>query len=228
MKHVATTFIVTVAGLVLFGEFVWRILNIILPVVAAAALLVVVCAALSVSLRLVASGVRSLRPEPVLYDVLPASEPRQTFAKAVEGFYRANEPDEQAQQHIHAEHWRTASLQFFWIGEHYGFGIGDMSPFISRKKRDVYIKLFTTKPSAFLVTGHEGTTWAPGWNFGGCRTALARRLIIPPYPEGEPPYLNFYAAVERAKRTQRTKWSTPDTASTPLGVTVFSPMRDMP
>lgn len=224
MKQVLITFAVAIIALVWLTDFVWRVLSLVWPVVAAALIAVVASAALAACIWLIGRSLRTLRPAPVPFEVIPANEAGQTFERAVRATFG---PNEEAEACRHEDACRVAVMRFAWVGEHYGFGIGDLHPFITRKKRQVFIDLLTAKPLCVLVTGPEGTRWGPGWNYGGFRTAMQRRLIALPYPQGDLPFVDLNAAVERTRRTKRTRWSTPSSAGiamSPTGAVYFSPM----
>lgn len=217
--HALTVIACALIALVWLTPFVQRVLDVLWPIMALSLSVFVACSALALSIRVMGMGLNTLRPTPPAIEVFQP-EPPTTFARQViDAFVRDDELS-------HLERWNNATQQFCMIGDSVGFSVIKMQPYISRKKRQVYVDLLTANPPTrpVLADYGQGTQWSREWTLRGLRLALKHRALALPYPNDDPPAVLMVPPGET--RTAHTAY-TPNTvsiATTPGGVTHFSPM----
>lgn len=213
--HALTVLALSTVSLVWLTPFVERVLAVLWPITALALAVIVACAALALSLYLMGLGVRSLRTPADPIEIIQPTP--MTFARDV--INSLNRDDE----FVHRERWDVATVQFCTTGEAKGFSVRKLLPYITRDKRKIYVDLLTANPPERPVLNDygEGTQWSHDWSLWRLRLALKHRMLTLPYPKDDPPAVLWVKPGQtHTAHTART----PNTASTPHGVTYLSPM----
>ncbi len=203
MKHAITVLGCVILALAWLTAFVEKVLDEIWPIMALALALVLLAAAIALSIWFIGSALARVHlSEPLL---LPPA--RQTILHQSATSAPAPRLKEDQAPLDNSQGFKQQLYKFAAIGNSRGFSLRSMVGHVTRQAWELYIGLLVE--GGVLSTGKAGTAWAQGWNLRLFLNALRDGRLVLPYPNGRAPVVHWIKPGSTAQMHSTTQATQP-------------------